>query len=322
MRRWTVGVDFGGTNVKIGLVGGRGRVMRTAVFATPGIAAPRVFIPAVSRAIDTLARSVGLATSRLRGVGIGAPGLVDARQGIVHHLVNVRGWRGVPLARLLAARLRCPCAVDNDANLVALGEWSFGAGRGAEHLVCVTLGTGVGGGLVLEGGLYRGASGSAGEIGHMIVLPGGRRCGCGQRGCLEAQVGTAAILSEARAAARHGSVALRRLAAASPLGLTPEIVSRAAQAGDAAARQIWVRVGRWLGLAVANAVNLLNPDRVVIGGGVAKAWPMFAPSLLRTVHGLAMDVPGRTVRVVRAKLGDDAGVVGAAVLVWQREDGK
>lgn len=322
MPQWTIGVDFGGTNVKVGLVSGRGRVVRATVLPARRIGRPAAFIPAVSRAIEELAGSVGLRTSRLCGVGVGAPGLVDVRRGLVHHLVNVTGWRHVRLARLLAQRLRCPCAVDNDVNLVTLGEWSFGAGRGAHHLVCLALGTGVGGGLVVGDRLVRGASGSAGELGHMIIVPGGRRCGCGNRGCLEAHVGTTAILSEARAAMRRGAGLLRRFAARTPEGLTPEVVCQAARAGDRAARQIWVRLGRRLGMAVANIVNLLNPDRVVIGGGVAKAWPMFAPSFLATVRGLSMDVPGRAARVVRARLGDEAGIVGAAVLVWQQEAGK
>lgn len=317
LREWTVGIDFGGTNVKIGLVNRRGRVAHTAVLTTRRIGTPKVFIPAVSRAIEQLSLAVGIRTSGLRGVGVGAPGLIDVRRGMVHHLVNVRGWRHVPLARMLRQRLRCPCAVDNDVNLVTLGEWSFGAGRGAQDLVCLTLGTGVGGGLVIGNQLYRGASGSAGEIGHMVIRPGGQRCACGSRGCFETEVGTAAIVRGARLAMRRGARILCQLSRRSRGGMTPELVCRAAKAGDRAAREVWVRCGHWLGVGIANVANLLNPERIIIGGGVAKAWPLLLPSLKKTFRAHAMDVPARTARIVRGQLGDEAGIVGAAVLVWR-----
>ena len=231
-------------------------------------------------------------------------------------MVNVPGWREVPLARLLARRLRCRCVVDNDANLVALGEWRFGAGRGARQLVCLTLGTGVGGGLILNGRLYRGASGAAGELGHMVIDPDGPHCGCGTRGCLEAHVGTAAVVRRGRAAMRAGAARLTTLVHEADGVLTPALISQAARAGDRAAKRIWLDVGRWLGIGLANVTNLLNPERIVIGGGLSNAWPFFAPALRSTLRAQAMAVPASAVRVVRAQLGDRAGIVGAAVLVW------
>ena len=308
MSQWTIGVDFGGTNIKVGLVDAKGRVAHARLLSSNGIGRPAMFVEAVSRAVESLAQMRGLRPARLRGIGVGAPGPVDARRGVVHELVNVRGWHDVPLRRLLAQRLRCRCAIDNDANLCALGEWRFGAGRGARALVGVTLGTGVGGGLILDGRPYRGAAGSAGEIGHTVIDAGGPRCACGRRGCLEAHVGTAAILAMARRAGLRGV-------------LTPALVSQAARRGKAGAKRVWAEVGGWLGLGLANIVNLLNPDRIVIGGGVANAWPFFAPSLLRTVRREAMDVPAREARIVRAALGGRAGIVGAAVLVWSESRG-
>ena len=321
-RRWTVGVDFGGTNIKVGLVNAAGRVVRTQRLASQAVSRPSPFVDAVSRTVDSLAQSVGVRTSQLRGVGVGAPGPVDASCGVVHSLVNVPGWRDVPLARQLERRLRCRCAVDNDVNLFALGEWRFGAGRGSNHLVCLTLGTGVGGGLVLNGALYRGAAGAAGELGHMVIDPRGRRCGCGKRGCLEAQVGTAAILRMGREALRQRPGPLRALCRQARGHLTPELVSRAAHAGDRGAQQVWRAVGRWLGLGLANVTNLLNPDRIVIGGGVANAWDLFAPIVKASVRAQAMEVSSRAVQIVRARLGNSAGVVGAAVLVWEETRGE
>ncbi len=309
------GVDFGGTNIKLGLVTREGRVIAQRMLLTRQHAQPRTFVEGLTAAFTALTRAT---RSRLRGVGIGAPGLIDARRGAIFQLVNVPGgWRGVRLGSLVERRLGCPCAVDNDANVVALGEWSFGAGRGTQHSVCVTLGTGVGGGLVMNGRLVRGAIGSAGEIGHTSIALTGPPCACGRRGCLEAFVSTRAILRRARRAIRGGASVLRSLVAREGT-LTPEVVARAAASGDRAARQIWQEVGVSLGRGLANVINLLNPERVVLGGGVAKAWRFFAPSMHATLDVYAFDAPLNAVRVVRAQLGDRAGIIGGACLAWER----
>jgi len=313
--RWTIGVDFGGTNIKCGLVSDRGRVAHSVSLPTQTCARPRAFVDGIARTVERLAHVVGVRTTQLRGVGVGAPGLIDCRQGVVHSLVNVSGWRDVPLAGLLSRRLGVRVAVDNDVNLVALGEWRFGAGRGARDLVCVTLGTGVGGGLIIDGELYRGISGAAGELGHMVIDARGPRCGCGRRGCFEALVGTAAILRLGRRAVM-GSPQLRALVRKAHGRLMPRLIGRAARAGDPAAQRVWVEIGRRLGIGLASVVNVLNPERIVIGGGVSHNWTSFYPTLIKTLRAEAMDVPGRAVRVVRTALGDHAGIIGAAVLVW------
>jgi glucokinase len=316
-KRWAVGVDFGGTNLKVGLVNAAGRVRAAAVLPVGRPCGPAEFLDAVEAAAGALMRRARLPAGSLRGVGVGAPGPVDARRGIVRTLVNVAGWREVPLARRLERRLGCRARVENDANLVALGEWRYGAGRGSRQLVCLTLGTGVGGGLILEGRLQRGASGAAGEIGHVVVDPGGPRCGCGRRGCLEAHVGTAAILRLARRALRNGRGPLRRLAVQACGELSPALVSKAAAAGDAGARRVWEEIGRWLGLGLAGVANLLNPDRIVIGGGVAGGWRFFEPAMRRALAAHALPAAARSARVVRGELGNRAGIVGAAVLLWR-----
>jgi glucokinase len=316
MPQWAVGVDFGGTTVKVGLVRPTGRVASVRILPTKEFRSPAQFVEGVARAVASLAAGARTRVSRLSGVGVGAPGPVDAERGVIYAMVNVPGWREVPLARLLARRLRCRCVVDNDANCFALAEWRFGAGRGADHLLCLTLGTGIGGGLILDGSLYRGAAGVAGEPGHMVIDPRGPRCGCGRRGCLEALVGTAAIVRLGRIALKRGAQPLGRLVREAQGRLMPRLVGRSARAGDPLSRQVWVDIGTRLGAGVADLVNLLNPERVVIGGGVANNWRLFAPALLATVRAEAMAVPARAVRIVRARLGDYAGIVGAAVLVW------
>ena len=306
-QRWAVGIDFGGTNIKCGLVDRRGRVVRSFVLSSKRFGRPAAFVEGIHRAVEQLAASAGLTLARLAGVGIGVPGLVDARRGIVHMLVNVPGWREVPLAHRLRARVQRPVFIENDANLVTLGEWCCGAGRGARALIGLTLGTGVGGGLVLNGSLYRGVSGAAGELGHTVLDLRGPRCACGARGCLEAHVQAAAIIRMARAA----NVACRGR-------LTPERLADLARRGNRQACAVWQQVGYLLGRGLAGVVNLLNPDRIVIGGGVANAWPLFAQALQRTIRAEAMPVSARSVRVVRAQLGEQAGIIGAAVLVWDK----
>lgn len=314
--RWTVGVDFGGTNVKVGLVTATGRVAAVTQLSSTVVGRPSSFVEGVAGAIEALARGVGSRATALRGVGVGAPGCVDVSRGIVHSVVNLSGWHEVPLRRLLERRLRCRCIVDNDVNLFTLGEWRFGAGRGAHHLLGLTLGTGVGGGLILNGSLYRGPTGSAGEVGHTVIERRGPRCACGRRGCLEALVGTAAIVRLARRAIRHGAEPLTTLVHRAGGKVVPRLVGRAGRAGDRLAKEVWVQVGRRLGIGLANFVNLLNLERIVIGGGIANNWTLFAPTLMRTIRTEAMGVPARTVHVVRAQLGDHAGIVGGAVLLW------
>ncbi len=322
-RAWTVGVDFGGTNIKVGVVTSRGTVAAKVVLPTRNHTTPSTFLDGVACAIERLASTLGLRLTSLQGLGVGAPGLIDGQHGIIHRLVNIPGgWPRVPLRQLLERRFPCPCAVDNDVNVIALGEWTFGAGRGTRHSVYVTLGTGVGGGLVIDGKLVRGASGSAGEIGHITIQPDGPTCACGNRGCLEALVGTAAILRRARQMIRtHKGGALATFANRKDGPLSPELVSRAARVGDRAAREIWQEVGSYVGLGLSKVITLLNPERIVIGGGVAKAWPWFAPSLLKTIRAHALEVPARACRVVQATLGDRAGIIGGAVLVWEQVKG-
>ena len=314
---WTVGVDFGGTTIKVGLVDDQGRIRNTRVLPTRQYGAPKAFAASVAAAAASMARLRGVSLRRLRGIGIGAPGAVDVARGIVLHCVNVPGWTNIPIARWLTQRLGCPCAVNNDANAFALAEWRLGAGQGAAALIGMTLGTGVGGGLVWDGRLINGPTGSAGELGHMVIDLGGPRCGCGRRGCLEALVGTAAILRLARAVLHSGEGRLGAYVRRAGR-LAPRVLGDAARAGDGPSCRAWETIGVRLGIGLANLVNILNPDRIVIGGGVANNWGLFAPAMHRSLRAEALPAPGRHVRVARGRLGDRAGILGAAVLIWER----
>lgn len=307
-----IGVDVGGTNVKAGLVTAGGSVLEVVTEPSPETA-------------PELAAVVGDLVSALRhdpshqvvAVGVGAAGFVDADRATVLFAPNLP-WRHEPLRAVVAERVGLPVVVENDANAMAWGEYVFGAGRGADHLVCVTIGTGIGGGVVQAGRLLRGAYGIAAELGHVRVVPDGRRCGCGNRGCWEQYCSAGALVREARDLARvapASAAGLLALAAGEPSRITAALVAQAARDGDPAALECFAQVGAWLGQGLADAAAVLDPSRFVIGGGVVAAGDLLLGPARRAY---AARLTGRGHRplaeVVAATLGNDAGLVGAADL--------
>ena len=257
--------------------------------------------------------------SRLAAIGVSFGGPVDATRGLVRLSHHVPGWEEVPLRDQLQAEFGVPAAVDNDANVAALGEWRFGAGQGAESLLYVTISTGIGGGWVLGGRIWGGVDGMAGEIGHMIVRPGGALCDCGRRGCLEAEACGRAIAAKTRERLRdEGRMTkdegARLLAAVGGRveAVTAQLVAQAAEAGDTLAQAILDDAARMLGLGLSAAISLLNPERVVLGGGVTKSGERW----WQIVRATARDhvLPQARVDIVPAALGDDAPLWGAAAL--------
>ncbi|MBI4361904.1 MAG: ROK family protein, partial [Euryarchaeota archaeon] len=262
--------------------------------------------------VETLARTPGV---RVRGVAVGMPGAVDPRRGVLYQSPNFAGSGDYPLRSELEARLRglgVPVVVENDANAYAVGEHWKGAGRGAPSLVCLTLGTGVGGAVILWGRLWRGEQGAAGELGHMVVDPEGPGCSCGGRGCLEAYLGARSIRRRIQEVADRSGEPGRW--GKSP---GPRELQAAAEKGDLLALQVWDEIGRHLGIGLASLVNIFNPHTIVIGGGVAAGWDLFMPPARREMEARAFRIPARRVKLARARLGDDAGVLGAARLAWQ-----
>ncbi|MDD5557327.1 MAG: ROK family protein [bacterium] len=294
MRTFALGIDIGGTSAKIALVGPGGRVARRASVAMDPRAGWREMLGRIADAAAAVrgARSVA-------GAGVGCPGCVDAGRGILHLSPNLPLWTDVPVRRFMERRLGLPCAVDNDVNMTALGEFRHGAARGMRHVLCITLGTGVGGGLIIDGSLYRGGAGAAGEIGHVPIVPDGLACGCGGRGCLERYVGRDGILRLARAGMKNPPA-------------DPAALAAAARGGDRAAAAVWEKVGSYLGLGLAAVINLLNPDGIVVGGGIAGAGNLLLAPARRVARARALRVPASHVRIVRSGLGGDAGVIGAA----------
>lgn len=313
----TVGVDVGGTKVAAGLVDADGQVLARCAQQTPSTSAQKV-VDVVAEVVDALRQQ---APGPVRAVGLGAAGFVDAGRATVLFAPNL-AWRDEPLRDRVAARVGLPVVVENDANAMAWGEYRFGAGRGVRDLVCLTVGTGIGGGLVLAGELRRGAAGIGAEYGHLRVIPNGRRCGCGNRGCWEQYCSGRALIREARHLALVAPAAADRLlalAGGEVDNITGELVTRAAADGDPAAVDCLAEIGRWLGQGMADLAAVLDPARFVVGGGVIAAGELLlAPARAAFARALTGHGHRPLAQILAAELGLDAGLVGAADLARQQ----
>ncbi len=313
---YAIGVDLGGTKILTALVDATGRVVHRARVPTPR-SGPAGVVEAIAGTVDEVLRSAEVKLREVRGLCVGAPGPLDPRTGVVYEPPNLPGWHDVPLAALLGTRLRMAAHVENDANAAAVGEWWIGAGRGVSDLVYMVVGTGIGGGIIIGDVLLQGVSGTAGEVGHMTIDVNGPRCGCGRAGHLEAMAAGPAIARMAREAIVSGrKSAVLAMAGGDPGGITAQLVDEAAQRGDPLARDVLERAGYYIGVGVANLLNLLNPRRVIIGGGVSHAGDLIFDPIRRAVRELAFEHPARDADIVPAALGDDVGAIGAAAVVF------
>jgi len=310
-----IGVDIGGTKVAGGVVDDEGRVIDTARRDTPG--------HDVDETERVIAEVVGELAKRhdVVAVGIGAAGWIANDRATVLFSPHL-AWRNEPLRDALADRIGSPVTVENDANAAAWAEYRFGAAQGARVVVCVTLGTGIGGGLVVSGVLYRGAYGVGTEYGHMTVVPDGRRCACGNRGCWEMYASGTALARDARELADISPVAAHRLlelAGGDRANLTGPLVTQAAREGDPAAVEIYTTMGQWLGRGLANLAAIIDPVVFVIGGGVSEAGDLLIVPARETFrHSLTGRGFRPAAEVKLARLGPEAGLVGAADLARRR----
>jgi glucokinase len=310
-----VGVDLGGTLVRAAVATGAATHTTPVRHPTPAAAPP-------DAVLDTVAAAVREATGGVTpgGVSIGIPGPLDPVAGVVYAAPNLHGWDQLPAQALLERRLGCPVAVQNDANLAGFAEWIAGAAQGSRDMVFITASTGVGGGLVLDGELYSGAAGTAGEIGHMIYDPDGPPCGQGHRGCLEGTASGTAIAHRAHVLLAAGEPS--SLAALAADHLDARAVADAAAQGDALAVRLYAEAGRALGLVVGGLLNLLSPEVVVIGGGLINAGDLLFAPLRAAVGDIAFAAPLARCRIVPAALGTDAGLVGAVAWAVRRFAGR
>ncbi len=308
---WAIGIDLGGTNLKVGLVDDAGRLMASRSCPTCGEIGPQHFVDSVAELVADLLTLERLDRASIVGAGVGSPGPLDLKTGTLLKTANLP-WVKVPLGDLLSRRLQLPVVVDNDANAAAYGEFWCNSESECRNMVLLTLGTGVGAGVVLDGQVLHGFFDNAGELGHMIVAPNGLTCGCGQRGCLEAYASAGAVARRFR----HAIEAGERSTIAAGVSIDSKAIAEAARQGDPLCRRLWDETCFYLAIACINLQHAYNPQVVLLGGGMADAGDF----LLRSVRAhfdsnkwkLHDDFP----RIELARLGSDAGLIGAAGLAW------
>ncbi|MDD3594304.1 MAG: ROK family protein [Candidatus Gastranaerophilales bacterium] len=317
-KKYNIGVDIGGTNVKIALIDEKGHIAYSNSVPTRAEMGYEYSINNIITTIRESLKESNNPVASIGGIGFGLPGQIDSVNGIVRILPNVPGWIDVPLAKMVQKEFNVPVKMDNDVRVATLGELNFGAGIGCKNLICLTVGTGVGSGIVLNGQLVRGASMSAGEIGHVMVERNdGAICGCGSTGCLEAYASGPSIVKMAKEYIAGGkSTKYKEIAAGNEL--TPYMVYEAAKQGDAVAIRIFTIVGEYLGSALVSVVNLLNPERIIVGGGVGQAGDLLLNPIREIIRKRCIPTSANAVEIVPAQLGESAGVVGASILVEQK----
>jgi glucokinase len=305
----TLGVDFGATSIKFGVVQD-GRIIKHG-----NIVPTRQdgnIEPLIRSIVDEIFR-LQQEYPALQAVGFGVPGIIDPAAGVVVNLTNVKGWHRIPLGALVSDRIGLVTNIENDAKAMAYGEWKYGAGHTLPNVICVTLGTGIGGGLILNGRLYRGASKVAGEIGQTSIDYQGKDFVYGNKGALEAYVGHVHISERAKEIYAQAGQAISDEEADLPQ------LAAAANSGDPLAKQLWEDIGLKLGVGLINAIWLLNPDRIVLGGGVAECGELLFQPIWRTIKSRCEQTFWEKLEIVPAKLGNDAGIIGAAALALESE---
>jgi glucokinase len=317
-----VGIDMGGTRLRALVVNAKNKILGMQRAPTNSRQKPDRLIADLASLVEVAVQSAGLKTRDLRAVSVGVPGAVDAVGGIVHHAPNLVGWKRVALGPKLEALLNVPVFVENDVNVGVMGEYTLGAGRGAQELVGIFVGTGIGGGIISGGRLYLGARGAAGEVGHIVLEINGPRCGCGNRGCAEALASRTAMERDVRAAIRKGekSIVLKLMKERGRDRMTSSIIQRALKGRDPVMEKVMKRAQFCLGILVANVVNMLDPEYVIIGGGIAgRLGRDYVTPVRKTAYQYFLRRhDARRVKIVPGALGDDAGPLGAVILARQR----
>ncbi len=319
MSTHAIGIDLGGTNLRGAVVNGNLEIVARRQTLTRAEEGPDAIVGRIAEIVTGLRQETGLTAGSIQAIGIGAPGPLDSRAGVVLTTPNMPGWENYPLAAKVEQRTGIAALLENDANCAGWGEYRAGAGAGCRDMVLMTLGTGVGGAVILDGKLRRGPDYAAGEIGHMIVVAGGRQCGCGSRGCLEAYASATATVARFREAMKEGWQS--SLAEKSSAAITCEDIFNAANAGDNLAQHVVKETGRYLGLAAAVLANLLNPERCLFSGGMIRGGEILFAAIRAECLRHAFAAPGERLEILPAALAGDAGLVGAASLVLELAGG-
>lgn len=319
MSRDVIAFDLGGTNVRCGLVNEDGKILARAKHAVGKKPKPEDAAAQMAEMAKKLLKEANKRHDEVACAGIGSPGPLNSQTGIIVETPNL-GWKNVPLAKLVQDGIGIPTYLENDANSACWGEYMRGAGKGTQTMFILTLGTGVGGGLILGGKLWKGIDDIAGHLGHIVVDPDGPKQVFDNPGSLEALCSATALIRDAKAAAKENPKS--KLAKLAEDEVNGQTVAECAEAGDKTALDLFERLGRHLGIACASFANVLNPEAGVIGGGLAASWKLFAPAMLKEMKRRALGPAGARLKLHQAKLGDDAGMTGVAGLALLRLDGK
>jgi len=312
-----LGIDIGGSFVKVALVDSAGEAIETDVFSTPQ-SPPDVAVSIIADDVVEFLEDCEFDTAELRGIGVGFPGAIRGKSGIVESSPNLKKWRGIELSTLFAEAFGCPVSVDNDANAAALGEFMWGKCKGSDPLVIITLGTGVGGGIVIGGKIFRGSWGGGAEIGHHSIDMNGRVCTCGNRGCIEAYAGDKGVVAQAWELLKQDKGSLLWEAMGGDYGsLDGEMVGDAAKDGDATALKVAGEVARAVGVATANIINILNPECIIFSGGMTE-WgeEILLKNIRREAKSRALKAHFNSCAIELSESGQLCGVIGAAAMAF------
>jgi glucokinase len=319
-----IGIDLGGTNLRAAVADTEtGQIFHQRKCPTLAAEGQAAVIRRIIQLIQELRQESQLPEGAVKGVGIGVPGTPDIDRGIIQFLPNLPGkWPDVPLAAIIEAQVQLPVALINDVRAITLGEWTFGAGRGADTVACLAIGTGIGGGVIVNGQFHLGIGGTAGEFGHHVVEADGFPCGCGGRGCLELYASGPAIAAMGVKEVMHGhTTRIGELVNHDLNRIDAGVVVQAAREGDPVAMAILQRAGRYLGIAVGNVLGVISPQRVIFGGGVSVAGEVLLGPIIQTIRERVHVIPLDKVQFVLAELGINGGLVGAALWAKRRCEG-
>src|SRR3989339_47711 len=314
--KYAIGVDLGGTNIKIGIVSQRGKLLKKISLSSKAEGGPDKVVKQIRLGIKEI---LSKNKKKIRGIGIGSPGVVSIKKGTVENPPNFPGWTKVNLGNIISKEFDIDCHVENDANAAAIGEMIFGTGKRYNSFVMITLGTGVGGGIILNRKLYRGEIGAAGEIGHITINYEGPRCNCGSFGCIEAYVGNNYLISKVKADLTASPNPKILKVVNNDLNLlTPLIINKAAEDGDAFAKSVISEMGEQIGSALASVSNLLDVSTFIIGGGVSGFGRSLFTAINKSLVVRVITSLRNRVKVLPAKLKNEAGIKGASALVFYK----
>jgi len=314
-------IDIGGTKIRTAIISNKGRIIAKDYCLTLAREGLEAVTGRILSGVDHLLSLRNLGPSQLHSISVAAAGAIDFERGLVTSSPNLPDWHDVPLRDIVRNKYRADTFLINDASAAALGEHEFGAGRGVNNLILLTVGTGIGGGIIIDGKLYCGLSGSAGEIGHVTIDVNGQRCNCGNTGCLETLASGTAMAKEAIKRIKQGeSSSLTEIVEGEIENITAETVSVAAQGDDSLALEVISKAAIYLGIGMVNLVNIFNPEMIIVGGGVAKMGDLLLNPARQVVRERAFKLSAQAVRIVRTQLGDDSGLLGAAVFAFQQKN--